>query len=69
MIGLVIDLVMDLVVDLVGVRWSVSKIVRIALLVSDNSTATIAIFTAVTLSEWRHSPGQQPPYLQGLLGH
>jgi hypothetical protein len=70
MIGLVIDLVMDLVVDLVGVRWSVSKIVRIALLVSDNSTATIAIFTAVThwsLSEWRHSPGQQPPVFTGTF--
>jgi hypothetical protein len=46
------------------VRRSVSKVVRIALLVSDNSTATVAIFTAVThwnFSEWRHSPGQQLP--------
>jgi hypothetical protein len=30
------------------VRRSVSKVVRIALLVSDNSTATVAVFTAVT---------------------
>jgi hypothetical protein len=45
-------------IDWVSVPRSVSKVVKIALLVSDNSTATMAIFTAVnhwSFSEWRHS--------------
>ena len=51
------------------VRRSVSKVVRIALLVSDNSTATIAIFTAVThwgFSECAILQANSSLYLQGL---
>jgi hypothetical protein len=51
-------------------RRSVPKVERIALLVSDNSAATVAIFTAVTrwsFSEWHHSLGQQPPVFIGAF--
>jgi hypothetical protein len=54
------------------VRRFVSKVVRIALLFNDNSTTTVAIFTAVThwnFSEWRILQANSSLYLQGLLGH